>query len=233
MRPEGEAGPFYVAGEYVRSDLSEDVQGVPVHYDFQILDVATCEPVVGAYFEIFSCNSTGVYSGTTENGNGNTNDTNVLKATWLRGLQKTDDEGVAQFDTIFPGHYTGRATHIHTILHLDAEERGNGTIFDLSASHIGQTFWDQSVRDQVELLAPYNTNTQEITSNAEDRVFATEAASSDPVFNYVMLGDHLNDGLLAWLTLGVNTTLSNTINPAAIYYEGGGVQQESSMSADI
>ncbi|KAF8859947.1 aromatic compound dioxygenase [Acephala macrosclerotiorum] len=224
LTPEGESGPYYVAGEYVRTNLTEDMVGVPVHYDFQILDVETCEPVVGKYFEIFNCNSTGVYSGTTMSGNGNTEDVTVLNKTFLRGLQPTDDDGVASFDTIFAGHYTGRATHIHTILHMNSTVRANGTVFDLTAGHIGQTFWDQSIRDQVELLAPYNTNTQTVTTNADDRVFAVEAASSDPVFNYVMLGDTLQDGLLAWLTLGVNTTLSETISPAAIYYETGGVE---------
>lgn len=43
-----------VGGEFVRSDLVEDVVGVPVHYEFQILDADTCEPIVGSYFEIFS-----------------------------------------------------------------------------------------------------------------------------------------------------------------------------------
>lgn len=43
-----------IAGEYVRTDLVDGQVGVPVHYDFQILDVETCEPVVGKYFEIFS-----------------------------------------------------------------------------------------------------------------------------------------------------------------------------------
>jgi protocatechuate 3,4-dioxygenase beta subunit len=28
-------------------------------------------------------------------------------------LQLTDTHGVATFDTLFPGHYSGRATHIH------------------------------------------------------------------------------------------------------------------------
>lgn len=163
-------------------------------------------------------------------GNGNTDDVSVLDETFLRGLQATDDDGVASFDTLFAGHYTGRATHIHTILHMNATLRDNGTIYDLTAGHIGQTFWDQSIRDQVELLSPYNTNTQDVTSNSDDRVFAVEAASSDPVFNYVMLGETLQDGLLAWLTLGVNTTLSNTISPAATYYATGGVESTSGES---
>ncbi|KAH6658509.1 Intradiol ring-cleavage dioxygenase [Truncatella angustata] len=225
LTPEGESGPYYVAGEYVRTDLAEDVQGVPVHYEFQILDADTCEPLVGAYFEIFNCNATGVYSGTTNTGNGNTADVTVLDETWLRGLQPTDDEGVANFDTIFPGHYTGRATHIHTLLHRNATVRENGTVFDTSLSHIGQTFWDQSTRDQVELLAPYNTNTQTNTLNSEDRVFETESENgSDPVFKYVQLGDSIEDGFLAWIVLAVNTTLSNTVSPAAVLYESGGVE---------
>lgn len=93
-----------VAGEYIRQDLVEDQEGVPVHYDFQILDIDTCEPIVGAYFEIFNANSTGVYSGTTNDGNGNTDDTSVLTKTFLRGAQATDEDGVASFDTLFAGH---------------------------------------------------------------------------------------------------------------------------------
>ncbi|KAK6199656.1 hypothetical protein LQW54_010040 [Pestalotiopsis sp. IQ-011] len=225
LTPEGESGPYYVGGEFVRSDLVEDVVGVPVHYEFQILDADTCEPIVGSYFEIFNCNSTGVYSGTTNAGNGNTADVSVLDLTWLRGLQPTDDEGVASFDTIFPGHYTGRATHIHTLLHhTNTTVRENGTVYDTTFTHIGQTFWDQSVRDQVELLYPYNTNTQTVTSNADDKVFLVEAPTSDPVFRYVQLGDSIEDGFLAWMVLSVNTTLATEVGPAATFYQSGGVE---------
>lgn len=182
----------------------------------------TCEPIVGSYFEIFSCNSTGVYSGTTNTGNGNTEDTSVLDKTFLRGLQPTDEEGVASFNILFPGHYAGRAVHIHTILHE------NATQYDLTASHIGQTFWDQSVRGQVELLYPYNTNTQSNTANADERVIASETetnGTTDPFFNYVQLGDSIQDCFLAWIVLGVNTSLSaSTTSPAAEYYASGGVE---------
>lgn len=147
-----------------------------------------------------------------------------MNETWLRGLQPTDEEGVAEFDTIFAGHYTGRATHIHTLLHRNATVRENGTVFDTSLSHVGQTFWDQSVRDQVELLYPYNTNTQTVTANADDKVFLVEAPTSDPVFKYVQLSDSIEDGFLAWIVLAVNTTLSSTVSPAAVLYENGGVE---------
>lgn len=207
--------------------MVDDQEGIPVHYDFQILDIDTCEPIVGAYFEIFNANSTGVYSGTTNAGNGNTADVTVLDKTFLRGAQPTDDEGVASFDTLFAGHYTGRATHIHTILHRNATIRENGTIWDFSASHVGQTFWDQSVRDAVELTSPYNTNTNEVTQNVDDKVVIAETevdGTSDPFFNFVQLGDSIEDGFLAWIVLAIDTTTQSTLNAAAEYYASGGVE---------
>lgn len=46
-------------------------------------------------------------------GMGDPKDSSILKGTTLRGVQPTDDHGVASFDSLFPGHYEGRATHIH------------------------------------------------------------------------------------------------------------------------
>ncbi|KAG4411800.1 hypothetical protein IFR04_015063 [Cadophora malorum] len=120
LTPEGESGLYYVAGKYIRSDLVDEQVGVPIHYDFQILDVETCEPVVGKYFKIFNCNSTSVYSSTTMSGNGNTNDVFILDEIFLRGLQATDDDAIALFDIIFASYYTSRVTHIYTILHMNA-----------------------------------------------------------------------------------------------------------------
>lgn len=57
-------------------------------------------------------NSTGVYSGVESSANGNSDDASNLDNIALRGIQQADDDGVVQFSTIFPGHYTGRATHI-------------------------------------------------------------------------------------------------------------------------
>jgi hypothetical protein len=57
-------------------------------------------------------NQQGVYSGVEASGNGNSEAGN-LDATFLRGIQKSDEDGVVYFQSVFPGHYTGRATHIH------------------------------------------------------------------------------------------------------------------------
>lgn len=53
INPVSEFGPFWVKGEYVRKDLVEDQPGVPVTIDGQFLDVETCEPIEGLYWDIW------------------------------------------------------------------------------------------------------------------------------------------------------------------------------------
>lgn len=43
-----------IDGEYIRSNVVEDQEGVPVTLDMQFIDVETCEPVQGAVIEIWS-----------------------------------------------------------------------------------------------------------------------------------------------------------------------------------
>jgi protocatechuate 3,4-dioxygenase beta subunit len=109
LTPEVTEGPYWVQGELIRQDVTEDQQGVPLHLDIQIIDVNTCEPVPQVYLEMWHCNSTGVYSGVVSSGNGDSSDKANLNATFLRGIAQADASGVVQFDTLFPGHYIGRA----------------------------------------------------------------------------------------------------------------------------
>lgn len=164
----------------------------------------------------------------TSNGNGNSADETNLDATWLRGVQQTDSDGVVQFQTLFPGHYTGRTTHIHVMVHLTATPFDNGTLIDTTATHVGQIFFDQDLITSVEAVSPYSSNTQQLTTNAQDRILQQESASGDPIAKYVLLGDTVDEGLLSWLSFGVNTTYSRTVSAAATYLEDGGHQNENS-----
>lgn len=128
LNPEGETGPYYIPGELVRSDILEDEPGVPIYLEIQLIDVATCEPIVGEYLDIWNCNSTGVYSGIMGDGNGNADDASNTKATFLRGLSPTDEDGVVTFQTLFPGHYAGRANHVHVAAHFNATLLPNNTL---------------------------------------------------------------------------------------------------------
>ncbi|KAH8682074.1 extracellular dioxygenase [Xylariales sp. PMI_506] len=231
LNPEGEVGPYYVPGEYVRSDVSDDEPGVEIILEAQLIDTNTCEPLVGAWFDIWNCNSTGVYSGVQESGNGNSADSSNLDNIALRGIQQSDSDGVVKFTSVFPGHYTGRTNHMHVVVHTNATEQTNGTITMGNVPHIGQFFWDQSLIDQVEELDPYSTNTNAVTTNAEDRVFGeqeTENTTSDPVFNYVLLGDDLSDGLFQWIVVGVDSSASYTPTYSFELTSSGGVAVGSS-----
>lgn len=83
-------------------------------------------------------------------------------------------------------------------------------------------FFDQDLITEVEATAVYAANTQALTTNAQDSILSEEAATSDPFMTYVLLGDSVEDGLLAWLAFGVNTTLSKEVSAAATLYESGG-----------
>ncbi|KAJ5288685.1 hypothetical protein N7478_001715 [Penicillium angulare] len=230
LAPEGEVGPFWVKGEYIRQDLTDDEPGVPLYIDGQFIDINTCEPIEDLYWDVWNCNSTGVYSGIQSSSNGNGNDAANLNRTSLRGLQKTDSDGVAQFKTVFPGHYSGRTTHIHVIAHTDATVLSNNTLTGGSIPHIGQVFFDQDLIYEVEALYPYNTNTVSITENIDDHVVQdeTEDSTSDPFFEYALLGDTVEDGIFGWVTLGVNVSASYDASYAAHLTSSGGVSDSSS-----
>lgn len=231
LTPDVTQGPYYVGGEYVRSNVIEDQVGVDTVIDYQVIDVDTCEPVPNVYLEMWHCNATGVYSGIVASGNGDSSDSTNIDKTFLRGIQETDDNGVAQFQTLFPGHYTSRATHIHILIHQNATLYPNGTLGnDVTTSHVGQAFFDQAIITEVELTAPYNTSTQDLTTNADDSILSSETATDgvDPMFEYTYLGDSVTDGLFAWISFGINTTESSSVTPAAFYYSSGGVANANS-----
>jgi hypothetical protein len=50
LNPEGETGPYWVKGEYIRTNLREDQPGVPIVIEAQFVDVETCEPIKDLYW---------------------------------------------------------------------------------------------------------------------------------------------------------------------------------------
>jgi protocatechuate 3,4-dioxygenase beta subunit len=199
---------------------------VPLLLDYQVVDINTCEPIPDVYVEIWHCNATGVYGGVVAQGNGDSSDQTNLDNTWLRGIQPTNEDGVAQFESIFPGHYVGRTTHIHIAVHANATLLANNTLgHETFASHVGQAFFDQALIDAVEKLAPYTDNRQPLTTNRADWIMAQEAGTDgvDPVMEYTLLGDKLEDGLFAWLAFGVNSTFVRKVQPAVLLGPDGGV----------
>ncbi|KAI1169486.1 Intradiol ring-cleavage dioxygenase [Nemania sp. FL0916] len=219
LTPDNANGPYFVSQEHIRSDVVEQTVGIPMHIEIQFIDVNTCLPATGLLIDTWSCNATGAYSGVNAVGEGG------LGTTFLRGVQPTDVDGVVNFDTIFPGHYQGRATHQHLIAHVGATTLPNGTYTGGRVAHLSQLFFDQALRDAVEATAPYNTNRIAKTSNIQDQFTGYAATTKfDPFPNYITLGNGLQSGLFVWAELALNTS-SNWDYYAphvATWKEGGG-----------
>ncbi|KAM5346171.1 hypothetical protein ACJ41O_009176 [Fusarium nematophilum] len=226
LNPDTVEGPYYVSGERIRKNIVERQRGVHALLEYQVIDVNTCDPVPDVYVEIWHCNATGVYSGVIAGANGNPSDESNVDTTWLRGIQRTDCDGVAHFHSIFPGHYTSRATHIHLVVHTNVTLFPNNTLGSENyASHIGHAFFDQDLITEVEKLEPYRRNTLVLTENVDDIIISQDPATNGVIrfMEYTFIGDHVSDGLLAWIALGVNTTRSRPVTPAVRLYDSGGV----------
>lgn len=185
----------------------------------------------GVSFAIFSrlpsltptpeANSTGVYGGVVneDNGSGSADPSN-WKTTFLRGVQKTDTDGVVQFETIFPGHYAGRTAHIHVMAHINAKPQPNNTLIDTTAAHVGQMYFDQDLIYSVEEHPPYSTNDKPFITNDQDYILQADIqAGGNPFVEYTLLGDCLEDGILAWLSFGINTTSRREVYAATTRLE--------------
>jgi protocatechuate 3,4-dioxygenase beta subunit len=152
LTPEMTEGPYYVEGDKVRRNITEGKPGLPLLLKLAVLDVSTCKPITGAAVDIWHCDAGGLYSEESQLGTGD--------LTFLRGIQKTDKNGVATFRTIYPGWYQGRTVHIHVKVYL-----GGRTV------HTGQLFFRDTLTDVVYKRAPYASRGSRTTRNATDSIF--------------------------------------------------------------
>ncbi|RMZ69236.1 GPI anchored dioxygenase [Pyrenophora seminiperda CCB06] len=149
LMPEEILGPYWISGETMRKNCTEGQPGIPMTFELQFIDVNTCEPVPGLWIDVWSANATGDYSGIDDR----------LDTTYLRGVQISDEDGVTTFNSLVPGHYSGRATHTHVLVHGNVTTFANGTYTSGITRHVGQLYYDEGLRAAVEAVAPYITNT--------------------------------------------------------------------------
>jgi protocatechuate 3,4-dioxygenase beta subunit len=116
-------GPFYIDPGLVRSEIAEGRPGLPMVLRLQVV-TADCAPIARARVDVWHCDAGGVYSGV-----GNMGAADTAGQTFLRGTQITGPEGIAEFRTIFPGWYRGRAVHVHYKVWLDETNALTGQVF--------------------------------------------------------------------------------------------------------
>ena len=78
----------------------------------------------------------------------------------MRGVQRTNAQGIATFRTVYPGWYQGRTVHIHVKVHL----RGN-------VVHTGQLYFPDRVTDAVYRRSPYSGRPGRDVRNAADAIY--------------------------------------------------------------
>ncbi|RDL33334.1 uncharacterized protein BP5553_08773 [Venustampulla echinocandica] len=195
LAPEQEEGPFYVAGELIRDDIREDQNGIDLLLDLQLINVHTCEPLKDVLVDFWSCNVTGAYGGIASQ--------KTAGLTFLRGLAKSDENGVVQVLTKFPGWYPGRAQHIHIKAHVNYTVSDNKVVGG-AVPHTGQLLFDQSILTEINVLPPYTTNTNKFTPNAQDMIIVNQANKTvgyEPFMQITQTGSRMSDGLLGKQTL--------------------------------
>ena len=156
-------GPYFVDEDLIRTDIRVDpsdgsVQaGYPLSLAVNVSQLNDCQlsPLTGAYVDIWHCNALGVYSDVAQQG--------ATGKKFLRGYQPTDRHGNANFLTIYPGWYGGRAVHVH--FKIRTEEAGRQYAFT------SQLYFDDAFSERVFAVEPYASRGRRWLRNADDGIF--------------------------------------------------------------
>ncbi|MHC3471253.1 intradiol ring-cleavage dioxygenase [Streptomyces sp. 7R007] len=209
-------GPYYLDGALVRKDITEGKAGVPLTLRLTVVDATDgCTPVSGAAVEIWHCDAWGYYSGyTTANPGGSApaeseEGDSANDATYLRGYQIANANGVVKFETIFPGWYTPRTCHIHVKVHTGGEKE-DGTYEGGKVNYTGQLFFDDDIAQEIFTLDPYSKHTGTYTTLADDMVYDGGGAASGLLTLKAVHKSDPSKGYKGFLTLAVDPDAENT-----------------------
>jgi protocatechuate 3,4-dioxygenase beta subunit len=217
LTPELTEGPYFLDGDLIRQDITDGRPGAPLRLRILVNDISTCQPLANAAVDIWHCDAHGYYSGIEGNNPGPDADQALIEEAadlrFLRGIQLTDENGVAEFLTIYPGWYTGRTIHIHMKVSDDGEA---GKTYDGGhTSHTGQLFFDDAISEQVFLLEPYAGRPDEQrTTNDEDNILGDHEDEPGFMLDIQPVSDD-------WLADGFTGTISISVDPSATSTETG------------
>jgi protocatechuate 3,4-dioxygenase beta subunit len=184
ITPEVTEGPYYFDPNLERSDITEARPGVATTVRLQVVDSA-CQPISGARVDLWHCDAAGQYSGYPNQTGG----VDTTGQTFMRGTQFAGDNGIVEFQTIYPGWYAGRTTHMHFKVFLDETTVLTGQIF----------FPDALSQFLYENVEPYKARgSDRDTINANDNIASQATRAS---FAYVK---ELADRYLVAMIVGVD-----------------------------
>ncbi|MDB5269977.1 MAG: intradiol ring-cleavage dioxygenase [Hymenobacter sp.] len=166
VAPTETEGPFptKVPSSYVRSDIRDGKTGYQLDIAINLTNSnSSCAALAGALVDIWHCDAEGNYS---EYGGTGMQATNYQSVHFLRGRQVTDANGQVKFTSIFPGWYSGRATHIHVHVYS-----ATGTSLKVT-----QIAFPEGTGTALAAVNGYAKGLNGYTSNATDNVFSDGVA---------------------------------------------------------
>jgi protocatechuate 3,4-dioxygenase beta subunit len=166
VRPELSEGPFFIDQQLMRMDVRIDpsndtiADGTPLRLVYRVVDVTggVCQPLEGAQVDIWHCDAAGEYSGVEARNIANTDQL------WLRGAQVTGADGRAEFVTIVPGWYPGRAVHIHFKIRVQNQA-------EQTYEFTSQLFFDPQQIEQAYAAPAYRARGLPNTANDRDGIY--------------------------------------------------------------
>jgi len=198
----------------VRSDITSSldggttVEGVPLSFTFTVTDMANDNvPFEGVAVYAWQCDAQGLYSMYSEG---------VEDETYLRGVQVADSNGQVTFQTIVPGCYAGRWTHIHFEVYPDAASATEGS----NAIAISQVAFPEDMLGSIYQLDTYQGSAQNLEGVGgldNDNVFSDGYELQMGTFS----GD-TSSGYVGALSVAVDTTTEATLSEAPGGGGGGG-----------
>ncbi|MBA0882181.1 dioxygenase family protein [Flavobacterium undicola] len=166
------AGPFptKTPSSLVTANIVSDRTGVPFTINITIQNKnASCAALAGAIVDIWHCDKDGYYS---EYGGTGMQSADFTAVHFLRGRQTTNTNGLVSFTSIFPGWYSGRATHIHVHIYNSA-----GTSLLVTQIAFPEGSGSAVVLVNASTANGYSKGMSGYTYNASDNVFSDGVSS--------------------------------------------------------
>ena len=189
VAPTETEGPFptHTPSSYVRADITDGKTGYKLTANITITSSsAGCAALAGALVDIWHCDAEGNYS---EYGGTGMQSTNYTSLHFLRGRQTTNSAGLVTFTSIFPGWYSGRATHIHVHVY-----NASGTSLKVT-----QIAFPEGTGTALALVNGYGKGLSGYTYNKSDNVFSDDSAGLE----IATVTGNLTDGFALAMSIAV------------------------------
>lgn len=165
-----------------RSNIVDGQKGVTMLLDVGVVDTASCKPMVGATVEVWSSNPVGRFG------------------SFLRGSAKTGSNGIAEFNTLFPGFASDGANHVNILVRPPGSS---------ASAYVGEAFFTDPWTNIISKYGPYAANTNKRVLNSQDANFRTASSGSyTAIIDVLSIQDDWPEGVSGYITVGVDPSAS-------------------------